>query len=142
MENDGYVEPSTSARVLLVIYIALLALLVFLAKTEIDYLQLTDGSTSEQLQDSIRSLRNLIHYLLIVTVLQAMLFSPYFVLLGYRSIKTGRFPPQGTRVIKRTRIVQGKKATQSAYVSFVFALVTWLLVLFPLCLEWMLTVLS
>ena len=138
MEKDEYIEPSTKARVLLIIYFALLALLVFIAKSETDQLQFSEYSTRQQLDNSIQSFKELINYLLVFTVIQAMMFSTYFVLIANKSIKTGRFPPKGTRVIKRTRIVRGKKAFHSALITYFFALFVWLLVLIPAYLKWIL----
>ncbi len=138
MKKDEYIEPSTNARILLITYFALLALLVFVAKTETDQFQLADEVTQEQLDNSVQSVKELINYLFVFTVLQAMLFSTYFVLIANKSIRTGRFPPIGSRVIQRTKIVQGKKALYSACLTYIFALTVWLPVLIPAYLTWLL----
>jgi len=138
MKSDEYIEPSTRARILLIIYFVLLALLIFIAKTETDQYQFTENATQEQLDKSIQSFKELINYLLVFTVLQAMLFSAYFILLANKAITTGKFPPIGTGVIKRTKVVQGKKAFYSAYLTYFFALSMWLPILVPAYLKWFL----
>ena len=142
MKSNEYIEPSTKARILLIIYFTLLALLVFIAKTETDQFQFTENTTQEQLDNSIQSFKELIDYLLVFTVLQAMLFSTYFILIANKAIRTGKFPPAGTGVIKRTKIVQGKKAFYSACLTYFFALSMWLPILVPAYLKWFLNELT
>lgn len=138
MKRDRYIEPSTRARILTIIYIAFLAILVFIAKNETDQFQLPEKATQEQIDGSLQSLRELIDYLLAFTVLQAILFSTYLVLIANKSIRTGRFPPTGFGVIRRTRIIHGKKAFYGACLTYFLALCAWLPILVPLYLKWFL----
>jgi hypothetical protein len=138
MKDDEYIEPSTKVRILFIIYFAFLVFLVFVGKTETDQFQFTENATQEQLDNSIQSFKELINYLLVFTVLQAILFSTYFVLIANKSIRTGKFPPVGIRVIKRTKIVQGERAFYSACLTYFLALSMWLLILVPAYLKWFL----
>ena len=137
--NEGkFIEPSNKARFFLLGYIVLLALIVFYLKTEFDNILPAGNASQEQLDMAIASVGKMIDYLLLFTVLQAILFSAYFVMLANQSIKSGQFPPPGTAVVKRTRISTGRKAFFSACLAYLIAVFMWCLILIPQYLKWIL----
>ena len=134
--DDEYIEPSTGARVLLGLYVALLALLIVIVRAKIAPASLGENPSAEQLDQSLAAFGDLVDYLLVFTVVHALPISAYFGKLAHRSMKTGQFPPRGTSVVVRTRILRGRRAVRSAYACYFMALLAWFPVLIPVYLHW------
>ena len=136
--GDQFIEASRKARLLLIGYIVLLLLIAISLMLRIDRANPPADASQEELNRSIESFEQLIDKFLILTLIQAVFFSWYFVRLANNSIRTGKFPPPGTSVIARTKIQIGKRALVSAYTTYFLVIIIWLPVAIPVYIKWLL----
>ena len=138
MKDDEFLEPSNKARLVLFAFLLLLALIIIPLKGALDSIWPAANASPAELNAAIESLQQMLDYLLLASVCQAILFSSYFVKIARGAIRSGRYPPPGTAVIRRTRVLTGEKAVSSARLSYLYALLMWCLVIVPVYLKWML----
>ena len=138
MKDDEFLEPSNKARFILFAFLLLLALLIIPLKGGLDSIRPAASASPAELNSAIESLQQMLDYLLLASVCQAILFSSYFVKIARAAMRSGRYPPPGTAVIRRTRVLTGEKAVSSARLTYLFALLIWCPVIVPVYLKWML----
>lgn len=131
----NYIEPSNKARVVFALFILILIVAYTSFKVQFDDIQVPKNASLETLNELILEQKKRDKVLLIITLFQSIVFSWYLVLLATKSLKTKKYPPPGTSVVFRTKIVEGRKALVSAVVAYVIAVLVWAPVLFSVLLK-------
>ncbi len=83
---------------------------------------------------AVARIRNLLSGFIIANLMVTAAFAVYFVLLGRRVLRAGRYPPPGMKVLRKTRVRTGKGAAWigRGFVLFALALLCSNLVLLQL----------
>ena len=131
------IEPSNTARLVLFIYVLVLASGLYFFMQSLETIKPLLESTGEQLQVAILYINSLFNYLLLFTIVQAMLLSWLFIRIAYKAKQQGQFPPDGTWVIVKTRIQSGKQANKPIWFCYISAVIVWLPVGLPIYLMWL-----
>ena len=64
--------------------------------------------------------------MVVLTAVMALLATAVFARMGRRTLASGEFPPPGTWVLRRTRVVTGRAARRAAWATFALAALWWL----------------
>ena len=118
-DTDKFIEASRVARVTLL----LLVLFVFLSWISVDYwldsYKLGDNPTIQQLEQSNLDLDRFNLVVIVITETIFLSFSLIFFSVSYRTYKSGEYPPAGSRLLVRTKVIFGKQATRQAFSNLI-----------------------
>ena len=64
--------------------------------------------------------------MVVLAAMMASLATAVFARMGRRTLASGEFPPPGTWVLRRTRVVTGRAARRAAWATFALAALSWL----------------
>ncbi len=109
--NDPVVKADPALRKKTIVFVVAasllgLVLIVFFQSE----LGRVDELARENPQAALEQLLNRLHLLALSMTLLFVPFSLYLLYVSIRTYRTSRFPPPGTRVIRDTRIVTGRRA--------------------------------
>ncbi len=137
-QQEDTIEADVRARLLLFAYLVILASGLFLFIDSLNSIKPLLLGESEQLLMAKQYLVGLFDYVLIFSVIHAVVLSILFISIANRARQSGCFPPPGTWVITRTTIKRGDKAKPSTWFCYACALIVWLPVALPIYLTWLL----
>ena len=123
-----FVEADRATRLKLVAFVGVLALLILLER-------LTAPDPALPGTDPQLAFKQMSDRLLLVTLAAApfaLAWSVYFVRLAVKIRRSGQWPPPGVRVVVRTQIRRGRRATEMWIATLVMAGIS--LVVFPVIL--------
>ena len=121
MVDDLYIEPNRRAQIIVFFVIILAALLFASLSPIVNYLTPSQSAPLEELEAGARHLSLLALGTNIVGFIVSLLWVVYFGRKGYRTLKYGSYPPSGTIVVRRTKILTGRQAIRAGYLSISFA---------------------
>ena len=133
-----YVEASSGARVAVFVILVLGLVAVYLVSGLIENISPGKGAASGEIEQAIAKLAAFLDYLLLFSLLLSTTLSVLFIRLGSQTSESGRYPPPGFSVLRRTRILTGNRAKKFAGLSYALAIVAWLPVIATLFLKWLL----
>ena len=139
MVDDLYIEPNRRAQIIVFFVIILVALLFASLSPIVNYLTPSQSAPLEELEAGARLLTLLALGANILGFIISLFWAVYFARKGYRTLKLGSYPPSGTIVVRRTKILTGRQAIRAGYLSISFAV---LMALFTLLIGykiWLLT---
>ena len=114
-DTDKFIEASRVARVTLL----LLILFVFFSWNFVDYwldsYKPGDDPTIQQLEQSNLELDRFNLVVIVITETMFLSFSLIFFSVSYRTYKSREYPPAGSRLLVRTKVIFGKQATRQAF---------------------------
>ncbi len=123
MENEKIVKTDSNFRkkILLITLLLVVAGIVFIFYFQ-NYLTglklLAEEYPELALQRIIYSMKIIIFMLMIIFAGAGI----YFLRLGILTIKTSQFPPPGIKVIKDTRLIEGKNAVRKGVIIIILSL--------------------
>ena len=123
MENEKKVKTDRNFRkkILLISLLLVVAGIIFVLYFQ-NYLAglrlLTEEYPELALQRLISSMKIIIFMLMFIFVGAGI----YFLRLGILTIKTSQFPPPGIKVIKDTRLIEGKNAVRKGIIIIIFSM--------------------
>jgi hypothetical protein len=141
MQQDNQaesIEASRKAQLLLVGVLVLLAAVYFPVISELRGLQPAPDASPQEIDRSIAAFEQLANYLIIIIVAQSLLFSLWLGRIAGKARACGKFPPPGTWVLKKTRIVTGDSVKRKIAGTYLAAVLVWFPLLLPLSMKWML----
>ncbi len=136
--NEKYIEASPRAKWILIAFLFSLSALGLILYQEYQGIEIREHASVEDLKVVTEEYQKLIRYTMFINFLLGLGISPYFIRLGYRTLKLKEYPPPKTLVVFRTKIVGGKRAFFSAIGCFVFGVFIWSGFVLGLYLEYLL----
>lgn len=121
--NDQIVRADKRLRNKLILVIAAFVVLGILAMQEVS--SILDGIRNLRETDPELGKKKLISLLNTISVVHALVsaaFAVYLLSIGIKTIKEGRYPPGGMKVIRDTKLLVGNKATFLAFAYICFTL--------------------
>ncbi|MCP3673468.1 MAG: hypothetical protein GY829_03200 [Gammaproteobacteria bacterium] len=114
MSDTKYIEASWTARFILIALVSI-AIISYFWSIELGTSELaSEQRTLQQLEESNARLDRTNVILEIIISVLFLAISIYFMQIGIRSLKSGQYPPPGSRVIVKTKVVTGKSALGNA----------------------------
>ena len=124
-------EASSKARWLFAA-ILILQLLSYIGTEEFisAYLWPIEGETLPSLDVMTKSLKFTTGFKTLVFLVLSVVLSPYLWRLGIGAISMSRYPPPGTLVVIRTRVMTGRFAQIQGWAALLLAVLVWIPVAF------------
>jgi hypothetical protein len=139
MVDDLYIEPNRRAQIIVFFEIILAALLFSSLSPIVNYLTPNQNAPLEELEAGAKLLSLLALGANIFGFIISLFWVVYFGSKGYRTLKLGSYPPSGTIVVRRTKILTGRQAIHAGYLSISFAVLMGLFTLLIGYKIWLLT---
>ena len=121
MGEDLYLEPNRKAQINLFLIIIFAALLYLSIDPIVNYLTPSPNASLEELQVGARRISFLGICVRVLNFIIALYWAADSGRKGYLTLKLGTYPPPGTTVVRRTKILTGKQAVHQGYISILFA---------------------
>ena len=132
LQGDDYIEASVRARWILFVYsVLLLAIVFWFQEFTKDIMALLESDDTDP-DKAVSQVRLLIDYLLLLTLLHAVVLSVFMIKTGVETIARGLFPPMGSWVLARTKILGGDAARKYGLMCYFLAF----LVCLPVAIPW------
>ncbi len=138
MSEVKYIEASSRAKWVFATF--LISILIFGLYYYFKYSSIVvpENAPIELLQSITAKYQSLARQATVVNLLLAIGLSPYFIRLGFQTLKYKEYPPPDTAVVFRTKVVTGKMALVSAAGCFVCGVLIWTGFAFGLFMEYLL----
>src|SRR5579859_615648 len=139
MGDELYLEPNRRAQIVVLLTIVLAALLFASLDPLIKYITPSQSAASDEIKAGATLLLLLNICVNAIAIALSLIWIIYWCRIGYRSLRSGSYPPPGTIVIIRTRVRTGKQALINGWSAILFAAVMLLLCALLFYKEWLLT---
>lgn len=121
MVGELYVEPNRRAQIIFLLMIIVAGFMLASNDSIINYLAPSRNAPVEEIRSETRLLLLLAISVNFVAFALSLAWTAYVSRLGYRALKLGSFPPPGTIVVFRTRVLTGKQAALTGYLCIMVA---------------------
>lgn len=115
MGDKIYLQPSRKAQRRVLLFIILYLIAWLLITTIMDHLIPNGSASLRDVERNLRIVASIGSIVLTAVFIGQILAARYLWRLGFHALKLKTFPPPGTLVIFRTRVVVGKEAVFTGY---------------------------
>ena len=137
-DDEDYINPSRGARWLLALLLLALAFVFVYVIDEIERLTSLEINSDLDVEQAIEGLLRLNEQMLAGSLFVGLLITGLVLRMALAARKTGCFPPPGTPVLVRTKIVRGNKARFRTMLCYLFLVLIWLPLAIPIYIGWLL----
>ena len=139
MGDELYLEPNRRVQIVVLLIFIVAALLLASLDPLIKYITPSQSAPLEEMKAGATLLLLLNISVNAVAIALSLIWIIYWCRIGYRSLRSGSYPPPGTIVIIRTRVRTGKQALINGWSAIIFAAFMVLLSALLFYKEWLLT---